>query len=66
VRVVWRLGGTLRFLTEKKIEAAVRKHGKHGDLLAVAVATGTRFGVITALWVEDVAVGPPPTSAAKW
>lgn len=46
----------LRFLTEKELEAGVRLAGKHGDLLSVAVATGMRFGEITALWVEDVDV----------
>lgn len=44
----------LRFLTERELDTAVRLAGVHGDLLAVAVGTGLRFGEISALWVSDV------------
>jgi integrase len=44
----------LRFLTERELETAVRLAGEHGDLLAVAVGTGLRFGELSALWVSDV------------
>src|SRR5215211_1593666 len=44
----------LRFLTEAELATAVRVAGADGDLLAVAVGTGLRFGEVTALWVSDV------------
>lgn len=44
----------LRFLTEKELARAVTLAGKYGDLLAVTVATGLRFGEVSALWVTDV------------
>ena len=44
----------LRFLTEAELATAARVAGADGDLLAVAVGTGLRFGEVTALWVSDV------------
>ena len=44
----------LRFLTEKEFARAVELAGAYGDLLAVTVGTGLRFGEISALWVGDV------------
>lgn len=44
----------LRFLTEKELSRAVALAKTYGDLIAVAAATGLRFGEITALWVSDV------------
>ena len=44
----------LRFLTERELETAVRLAKGHGDVLAVAVGTGLRFGELSALWVGDV------------
>lgn len=44
----------LRFLTEAELARAVRLAGPYGDLLAVAVGTGMRFGELGALWVCDV------------
>jgi integrase len=44
----------LRFLTERELETVVRLAKGYGDVLAVTVGTGLRFGEISALWVTDV------------
>jgi hypothetical protein len=44
----------LRFLGEREFERVAELAGRYGDLLRVAVATGVRFGEITALRVGDV------------
>ena len=44
----------LRFLTERELHTAVRVAKDYGDLLAIAVGTGLRFGEISALWVGDI------------
>jgi integrase len=44
----------LRFLTEPEFAIAARTAGGDGDMLAVTVGTGMRFGEVTALWVGDV------------
>ncbi len=44
---------------------AAKLAGAHGDLLTVAVATGLRFGEITALWAGDIDVAKGSVQVSK-